>query len=54
MAESRSTAVVARYTVKDDRSLVKGAGGLACVVFTAVLGCAFWAGAVVASTPLPH
>ena len=54
MSGSKSTGVVARYTVKEDRSPIKGAGGLACLAFTAVLGCAFWAGAVVASTPLPH
>ncbi len=54
MSDSRSTNVIARYTVKNDRMPTKGAGGLACVVFTAILGCAFWAGAVVASTPLPH
>jgi hypothetical protein len=54
MSDSRSTDVIARYTVKDDRTRVKGAGGLACMVFTAILGCAFWAGAVLASTPLAH
>ena len=54
MSDSRSTNVIARYTVKTERTPIKGAGGLACVVFTAILGCAFWAGAVVASTPLPN
>jgi|GEM_PF-5961340 len=54
MSNSKSSAVVTRYTVKDDRSPVTGAGGLVCIAFTAILGCAFWAGAVVASTPLPH
>ncbi len=33
---------------------VKGAGGLACLVFAAILGCAFWIGALLASHPLPH
>ena len=54
MSVSRTTALVARYTVKDAPSRIKGAGGLACLAFTAILGCAFWAGAVVASTPLAH
>ena len=53
MSHPRSTDVIARYTAEDDRT-TKGACGLACVVFTAVLGCAFWAGAVLASTPLVH
>ncbi len=33
---------------------IKGAGGLACMVFVAVLGAAFWAGAVFASQPWPY
>jgi hypothetical protein len=52
MSDSRSTDVIDRYTAKPDKKGVKGASGIACVVFTAVMGCAFWAGAVVASTPL--
>jgi hypothetical protein len=54
MSDHRATDIIARYTVKNDRMPIKGAGGVACVVFTAVLGCAFWAGAVLASTPLAH
>jgi hypothetical protein len=33
---------------------VKGAGGLACLAFAAVLGCAFWLGALLAGHPFPH
>jgi hypothetical protein len=33
---------------------IKGAGGLACLAFAAVLGCAFWLGALLASHPLIH
>jgi hypothetical protein len=33
---------------------VKGAGGLACLAFAAVLGCAFWLGAMLASHPFVH
>ena len=32
----------------------KGAGGLAVLAFTIGLGCAFWAGAVLASLPAIH
>ncbi len=36
------------------RGDIKGAGGLACLAFAAVLGCAFWIGALLASHPIPH
>ncbi len=54
MSDTRSSDLISRYAVKDDGAPLKGGGALACVVFTAILGCAFWAGAVVASTPLAH
>lgn len=54
MSDTRSNDLISRYAVKDDGARIKGGGTLVCVVFTAILGCAFWAGAVVASTPLAH
>ena len=46
--------LTARYLARASREKVKGAGGLACLAFTGVLGGAFWAGAVFASTPWAH
>ncbi len=54
MSDARTRDLVERYSLKESRSRLQGAGGMACIIFTAILGCAFWAGAVVASTPLPH
>jgi hypothetical protein len=34
--------------------IVKGSGGLACLIFVGLLACAFWAGAMLASHPLLH
>ena len=54
MSVSRTIEVVDRYTPTESRPRAGHAASVACVVFTVILGCAFWAGAVVASTPLPH
>jgi hypothetical protein len=35
-------------------AMVKGSGGLACLLFAAGLACAFWLGAILASHPLVH
>ena len=54
MSDVRVNDLTARYLARASRQTVKGAGGLACLAFTAILGCAFWAGAVFASTPWAH
>ena len=54
MSDVRVNDIVARYGPRACREKIKASGGLACVAFTAVLGCAFWAGAVFASTPWAH
>ena len=54
MSDTRSSELMTRYAIKAAGAGIKGGGAIACVIFTAILGCAFWAGAVVASTPLPH
>ena len=54
MSDVRTGDLLARYSEPRGKFSLKGAGGLTCVVFTAVMGAAFWAGAVIASTPLPH
>ena len=54
MSDVRTSDLMARYGAPAEKSWIKGAGGLACIAFTTLLGCAFWAGAVIASTPLPH
>ncbi len=54
MSDVRMNDLTARYLARASREKVKGAGGFACLAFTAILGCAFWAGAVFASTPWAH
>ncbi len=54
MSDIRARDLVARYTAKVSDKPLKGASGIACAIFAAALGAAFWAGAVLASTPLPH
>jgi hypothetical protein len=34
--------------------MARGSGGLACLLFVALLACSFWLGAIFASHPLVH
>ena len=54
MREKRSLTAVARSVVEESANQVRGAGTQVCLVFAAILVCAFWAGAVFASQPWLH
>lgn len=54
MSDVRVNDLTARYLARASREKLKSGGGWACIGFTAILGAAFWAGAIFASTPWAH
>jgi len=52
--QAKSSLAVTARTLGAVKDQAKGAGAVAALLFSAALGCAFWVGAVFASTPWPH